>query len=122
MNEVQLSYIQGFVKRAEEFGFDENEAVELLDKTAAVGVLADLAAFGAPSGLGAMIGGNYTPVSNKELEEELRYSDDPSVSKALKYLLVPGYTGYRMAKNNRLEKAYEKYRLERQMQEAAQNQ
>lgn len=122
MNEAQKSFVQGFVKRASEYGFDENEAVALLDKTAAVGLLADLAAFGAPSGLGAMIGGNYSPISNKELEEELRYSEDPSISKALKYMLVPGYTGYRMAKNNRLEHAYNKYRQERQMQEAAQNQ
>jgi hypothetical protein len=122
MNEAQKSFVQGFVKRASEYGFDENEAAALLDKTAAVGMLADLAAFGAPSGLGAMIGGNYSPVSNKELEEELRYSEDPSISKALKYMLVPGYTGYRLAKNNRLEHAYEKYRQERQMQEAAQNQ
>jgi hypothetical protein len=122
MNEAQKAFVQGFVKRAAEYGFDENEAAALLDKTAAVGMLADLAAFGAPSGLGAMIGGNYSPVSNKELEEELRYSEDPSISKALKYMLVPGYTGYRLAKNNRLEHAYDKYRQERQMQEASQNQ
>jgi hypothetical protein len=122
MNEAQKSFMQGFVKRAADYGFSQDDAVELLNKTAAVGMLADLAAFGAPSGLGAMIGGNYSPVSNKELEEELRYSEDPSISKALKYMLVPGYTGYRLAKNNRLEHAYDKYRQERQMQEASQNQ
>lgn len=117
MNAAQTAFVQGYVKRAEEFGITPEEATSLISKTAAIGALADLAAFGAPSGIGAMIGGNYSPLSTPELERELRYSEDPSVSKALKYLLVPGYTGYRLAKNKRLEDAYEKYRLERQAQD-----
>jgi hypothetical protein len=65
---------------------------------------------------GAMIGSNYSPISTKELKDELAYHEDPSISKALKYLLVPGYTGYRAAKTNRLDRAYQKYRDEQSAQ------
>lgn len=75
-----------------------------------LGLVGDAQYYGLPSALGAMVGNNYSPISNKELKEELDYTDNPSISKALKYLLVPGYTGYRMAKTNRLEHAYDKYR------------
>ena len=108
MNKEQ-AYLEGFVKRAAEYGLSEEEAKNLL-KSAVVGIGLDTALAGAPSGVGAMLGGNYAPISNKELEEEMAYSEDPSLSKALKYLLVPGYTGYRLAKNDRLEHAFQKYK------------
>lgn len=111
------AFIQGFLKKATESGLanpDEllGNALSLYDgmnKSAAVGLGLDLAAAGVPSAVGAMIGNNYAPISNKELKEELQYHEDPSISKALKYLLVPGYVGYRAAKVNRLNHAYDKY-------------
>ena len=63
----------------------------------------------AANALGAGVGGNYAPLNTKELEEEMAYSEDPGVGKYLKYL-IPGYAGYRAAKNNRLEQAYQNYR------------
>jgi hypothetical protein len=75
-----------------------------------IGLVGDARLYGLPSAVGALIGNNYNPISDKELKEELDYTDKPSISKALKYLLMPGYTGYRMAKTNRLEHAYDKYR------------
>jgi hypothetical protein len=106
---MEQAYLDGFIKRAADYGISSEEATSLL-KSAVVGIGADVALAGAPSGIGALLGGNYAPISNKELEEEMAYSEDPSLSKALKYLLVPGYTGYRLAKNNRLEHAFQKYK------------
>ena len=111
------AFIQGFLKQAElssaqqpaELLHDALSLYDNLNKSAAVGLGLDLAAAGLPSTFGAMIGSNYAPISNKELKEELAYHEDPSISKALKYLLVPGYVGYRAAKVNRLNHAYDKY-------------
>lgn len=111
---AKQSYINGFIKRASEHGFSEAEAQQLL-KQSAIGVGLDAAMLGLPSGAGAMIGSNYTPINDKELREEMAYSEDPSMSKALKYLLMPGYTGYRAAKNKRLEHAYQSYRDKQRM-------
>jgi len=63
----------------------------------------------AANALGAGIGSNYAPLNTQELEKELAYSEDPSIGKALKYL-IPGYAGYRMAKNQRLDEAYQNYK------------
>jgi len=116
------SFISGFLKQAQATGnlnkenFSElNKYAEAayesyLSKEAVFGPAADLSALGLPSAVGAMIGSNYAPISDKELEQEMAYSEDPSISKALKYALIPGYTGYRAAKTNRLEHAYDKYR------------
>lgn len=113
-------FISGFFKQAAAYGYTYSSDLarqaeigyEAFNKTAAVGLGLDLATGGLPSMAGAMIGGNYAPISTKELKEELAYHEDPSISKALKYLLVPGYTGYRAAKTNRLDQAYQKYRDE----------
>ena len=67
------------------------------------------------------MGANYAPLNTKELEEELHYSEDPSVGKALKYL-IPGYAGYRYAKDARLEQAYQNYRDSQRANRAAQQQ
>lgn len=120
------AFITGFLKRAQQHGHNTEKELhalgkqasdafdaacqQYLDKQAVLGPLADIGAGGLPSALGAMIGHNYAPISDKELEEELAYSEDPSLSKALKYTLIPGYTGYRMAKNDRLERAFQKYK------------
>ena len=120
MNNTQQAYLNGFIKRAAENGYSEDEALSLFKQAAdpANDVQPGTASMISPvaggllaaQGLGAMIGHNYAPISDKELREEMAYSEDPSISKALKYLLVPGYFGYRQAKNQRLESAYDKYR------------
>lgn len=118
------SFISGFLKQAHATGtLNECNFTELnkyaeeaymdytsLNKEAILGPAADISALGLPSALGAMIGHNYAPISDKELEQEMAYSEDPSIGKALKYALIPGYTGYRAAKTDRLEHAYDKYR------------
>jgi len=111
---TEQAYTNGFIKRAAEYGFNESEAQRLL-KQSAIGLGLDAAMLGLPSGAGAMVGSNYAPINDKELREEMAYSEDPSLSKALKYLLMPGYTGYRAAKNKRLEHAYQSYRDKQRM-------
>ena len=113
-------FISGFFKQAAAHGYTHSAELarqaeigyETFSKSAATGLGLDLAVGGLPSMAGAMIGSNYTPISTKELKDELAYHEDPSISKVLKYLLVPGYTGYRAAKTNRLDRAYQKYRDE----------
>jgi len=118
------AFISGFLKKAQVTGsLNKDNFAELnkyaeeaytdyssLNKEAVLGPAADIGAMGLPSVLGAMIGHNYAPISDKELEQEMAYTEDPSISKALKYALIPGYTGYRAAKTDRLEHAYDKYR------------
>ena len=120
------AFITGFLKRAQSQGYAAEQELrelgkhasqafdtaqsQLLGKQAVFGPLADIGAGGLPSALGAMIGHNYAPISDRELEEEMAYTEDPSLSKALKYSLIPGYTGYRAAKTNRLDHAYQQYR------------
>lgn len=116
------AFIQGFLTKAAEAGAADSAELRQLAsstyndylKTAAVGLGLDLATLGAPSAVGAMLGGNYAPISDRELKEELQYSEDPSISKMMKYLLVPGYTGYRAAKVDRLNHAYDKYMQDKQ--------
>jgi hypothetical protein len=117
-------FVRGFLKRAAACGYGESpelqkqalRSYENWTKEAAIGLGLDAAMLGVPSMAGAMIGGNYSPISTQELKDELTYHEDPSISKALKYLLVPGYTGYRAAKTNRLDRAYQKYRDEQPKQ------
>jgi hypothetical protein len=118
----KAAFIAGFIKQAQARGYYHLKNAQALhnhadqayetaySKQAMFGPITDLSMMGLPSAAGAVIGHNYSPISNKELEEEVAYSDNPSISKALKYMLLPGYTGYRMAKNQRLEHAYDKYR------------
>jgi len=114
------AFIEGFLKRAAQYGYTRDaqlsKAAEkgwsTLHKQAFVGPATDIALKGLPSIAGAMLGANYAPINTKELKEELMYHEDPSISKALKYMLVPGYTGYRAAKTRRLDRAYQKYRDE----------
>lgn len=129
------AFITGFLKRAQQHGHNEEQVLRdlgkqasaaydkacdsFLNKQAVIGPLADIGAAGLPSALGAMIGHNYAPISDKELEEEMAYTEDPSISKLLKYTLIPGYTGYRAAKADRLDHAYQKY-LDTQRAQAGQ--
>lgn len=113
------AFVNGFVKRANEYGLSSNQALELLKAAegGGFGGLGGLAAGGltglaAAHGLGAMVGSNYAPISDKDLEHEMAYMEDPSMSKALKYALIPGYAGYRQAKNDRVQAAYQKYKDE----------
>lgn len=113
------AFVHGFVKRANEYGLSSNQAFELLKAAdeGFFGGLGGLAAGGltglaAAHGLGAMVGSNYAPISDKDLEHEMAYMEDPSMSKALKYALIPGYAGYRQAKNDRVQAAYQKYKDE----------
>jgi len=121
-------FILGFLKRAQQAGVVTEDNYELLKKHASTasyeaaqqmlpgaldpnsfkGILGTLVGSNA---LGAMLGSNYAPISNNELEQEMAYKEDPSVSKAIKYL-IPGYAGYRAAKNSRLDQAYQKYKGE----------
>lgn len=116
------AFVNGFVKRANEYGLSSNQAFELLKAAddgflGGLGGLGGLAAGGltglaAAHGLGAMVGSNYAPISDKDLEREMAYMEDPSMSKGLKYALIPGYAGYRQAKNDRVQAAYQKYKDE----------
>lgn len=67
-----------------------------------------LPTFALSQALGAGVGSLYSPQSDKELKEEMEYSETPGLGKMLKYL-IPGYAGYRMAKENRMEHAYQNY-------------
>lgn len=137
----KTAFVKGFLKTAEESGVEmdrislnkfANECYYSICKTAGLEDLAGNFAgstFGllsnpghiigpylAAQALGAGLGSSYTPQSNKELEEEMAYTEDPSLSKALKHIFLPGYSGYRAAKANRLEHAYQKYRDDRRAQ------
>jgi len=124
-------FISGFLKQAEIYGLTDAQNFdifkkyaaaqyeELLTKTASTSLSPEAQAvldsavkslpFIAGTNLiGAGLGSTYAPISDRELREELEYSENPSVSKYLKYL-IPGYTGYRLAKENRIDHAYKKY-------------
>jgi hypothetical protein len=125
--QIKQAFINGFISRAQETGVLTQENSQALAKQASetydslvkkamppvgVGLVGDAMAFGVPSLIGAAIGHNYSPISDRELRDEMAYHEDPSISKALKYALIPGYLGYRAAKVNRLDQAYQKYRDE----------
>jgi hypothetical protein len=60
MNKQQQAYIEGFVKRASEYGFSENEAVEILKRANAPAPVAAPAHVGARrafAGIGGAMGG-----------------------------------------------------------------
>lgn len=119
------SFVNGFLKQAESKGYLDQETSTFLkkhaeeafdsfalNKQALMGEGGDLdrlvGGLLASNALGGMVGSTYSPISDRELKEELEYSENPSISKALKYL-IPGYGGYRLAKNRRLETAHQKY-------------
>jgi hypothetical protein len=125
--QIKQAFINGFISRAHEVGVldDTNKAAlakqasdtfDSLTKEAIapVGLVGDVMALGLPSMIGGAIGHNYAPISDRELRDEMAYHEDPSISKALKYALIPGYLGYRAAKVDRLNQAYQKYRDEHQ--------
>jgi hypothetical protein len=118
-------FILGFLKQAELYGLaNENNSATFekyaelnyencLQKVADLSGVVDSAVQALPflaatNIAGAGLGSNYAPLSDRELKEELEYSEQPSLSKALKHL-IPGYAGYRMAKENRLDNAYQNY-------------
>jgi hypothetical protein len=125
----------GFIKQAELYGLANSENIETfkkyaelnydycLDKTASLmpnpetvdNLIKALPLMVGANVIGAGFGSNYAPQSAKELKEELEYSENPSLAKYMRYLL-PGYTGYRLAKENRLNHAYQNYLDSQNMQ------
>lgn len=105
---MNQSFIKGFVKKAEEYGLSQDQTEKLI-KSAIIGPLADIGNLGIPSLVGASIGHNYHPADKEEYQDEMKSYDKASLAKALKYLMIPGYTGYRLAKENRLKRLSKQY-------------
>jgi len=145
-NNNALSFVRGFTKQAQLNGLTEQEALQLCVNTlgkhadfsevlnslasgaSALGSgIKDFAAeyplitgIGLPAMLGAGLGSTYKPVDDKELLDDVAYTQNPSLSKALKYIAAPGlYAGYRYAKNDRVNRMYEARLAEKQQQMAA---
>ena len=121
----ESAFVSGFLKQAHRAGVVNNQNYADLEKYATEAALNAQNLPGAvndnsgslllsligSNALGGMLGSNYAPISNKELEKEMAYKEDPSLGKTLKYL-IPGYAGYRAAKNSSIDQAYQKYKDE----------
>jgi hypothetical protein len=88
----EQAFINGFVKRAADYGVSEAEAIEILEKQAIIGPMYDIGNLGVPSAIGALIG-RYNDMDEDEAEEVHRTPYGLG-----KGLLIPGYTGYHIGR------------------------
>jgi len=107
MNEA---FINGFVKRAADYGVSEAEAIEILEKQAIIGPAFDIANLGVPSGLGALIG-RYGDMD--EYEAEKVHHTPYGLGKGL---LIPGYTGYHIGRKYKSDHVLRKNLIEKRKQ------
>jgi hypothetical protein len=101
-NNYQNLFISGFVKAAESYGLSQGEISQLV-KTSFYGPMAEMLTLGAPSGLGYLMGKHENLGDATSVTEEQDYYNRKSLGKALKYLMLPGYTGYRIGKRKNLD-------------------
>jgi hypothetical protein len=89
------AFINGFLKRAADYGVSENDAIELLQKQAIIGPLGEVATGMLPSYIGAALG-RFGPMGEDAAEKQR--TTGYSLGKAM---FIPGYTGYHLGRNSK---------------------
>lgn len=129
--EYEQHFISGFVKQARFAGLTAQQTQELTKK-AFPGPSVELATFGAPSLAGFLLGRlrekNRTMDLQHESGDEATFKaklleriheDTPSLPGGIaKFLLVPGFTGYRLGKGSGRESALKSIMLENERSNA----
>ena len=89
------AFINGFVKRASDYGVAPAKAIEILEKQAIIGPLWEISNLGAPSAIGALIG-RYGGMDEDKAEEV--HHTPYGLGKGL---FIPGYTGYHIGRQRK---------------------
>lgn len=105
MDNQQKAFITGFIKAAENCGIPQPDISELVKAAIFTGPAGELSLYGAPSALGYLLGRGQDLGDSIDLEAEKESYDNRSLGKILKYLMVPGYTGYRVGKRENLNRS-----------------
>jgi len=91
----EQAFINGFLKRAADYGVSETEAIEILEKQAIIGPLGEAATGMLPSYIGAALG-RFGPMGEDEAEKQR--TTGYGLGKAM---FIPGYTGYHLGRNSK---------------------
>jgi hypothetical protein len=111
--EYEQHFLNGFVKQAAQHDIKASVALDFL-KQAVLGPNVELASFGAPSLIGYLLGrsgendrtmtmsaaAKDEAAFKQKLQERLDADQHSGIGHALRFLAVPGYTGYRIGKSS----------------------